>query len=318
MPIEQLEALLSDPGMREAIAVVFERSEGGADEIDWSDVSDELTSGEWGRLLDTGVLVGSGGGFALAEPEQVRDRLADHDAVEEATREDTDRQDPDESLLADFELPEVEPVSWSVYDKTAGGFALLLFTGYWSTDIRDAVASMENTAVDSLLGSVPFYLVILILAIATGLYSTALRLSLVDQNKLQQYRDRMQTLRDYRQRAKERGDDQALERLQEKQREAASDQLGMMKLQFRSTAWIMLLTIPIFLWLRWKVRGGHLGTDETGLVVPLAGEVSWQQALVGPMATWIVWYFACATASRQVIRKLAEWWTERRRNSAGQ
>lgn len=313
MPVEQLEALLSDPGMREAVAVVFERSGEGADEIDWSDVSDELSSGEWGRLLESGVLVGSGGGFALAEPDRVHEQLADDDVVDDAAPATTDSQHAEqEPLLADFELPEVEPVSWSVYDKTAGGFALLLFTGYWSNDIRDAIASVENTAVDSLLAPVPFYLVILALAVATGLYSTALQLRLVDQDKLQQYRDRMQTLRDYRQEAKERGDDEALEQLQEKQREAAGDQLGMMKLQFRATVWIMLLTIPIFLWLRWKVRGGHLGTDETGLVVPLAGEVSWQQALVGPMATWIVWYFACATASRQVIRKLAECWTERR------
>jgi uncharacterized membrane protein (DUF106 family) len=189
---------------------------------------------------------------------------------------------------------------------------LLLFTGYWSSDVRDAIASVENTVVDSLLGAAPFYLVVLALAVATGFYSTALQLRLVDRDKLQQYRDRMQTLREYRREARDRDDDDALEQLQEKQREAAGDQLGMMKLQFRATVWIMLLTIPIFLWLRWKVRDGHLGTDETGLVVPLAGEVTWQQALLGPMATWIVWYFVCATASRQVIRKFAELWTERR------
>jgi uncharacterized membrane protein (DUF106 family) len=311
MPVEQLELLLSDPVMQEAVAVVFERSEGGSEELDWSDISDELTGSQWGRLLEEGVLVSAGTGFALAEPERVYEQLSDTDEFDENEWDQFESVSDPADESDDFELPEVEPVKWTRYDKIAGGFALLLFTGYWSTGVRDAIASVENVLVGSVLGSVPFYLVVLVLATATGFYSTWLQRRLVDQDKLQQYRDRMQMFNEYRRTAKEQEDEAALEQLQEKQREAAGSQLGMMKLQFRSTVWIMLLTIPIFLWLRWKVRDGHLGTDEAGLVLPLAGDVTWQQSLVGPMATWIVWYFVCSMASRQIIQKLGDLWFER-------
>ncbi|MFC7072482.1 DUF106 domain-containing protein [Halovenus rubra] len=314
MSVEQLEILLSDPATQEAVAVVFERSEGGSKEVNWSDVSDELTDSQWGKLLEKEVLVGAGTGFALAEPERVYEQLTDADEIDDrdlSAFEPAPGPSDESDLLDDFELPEVEPVEWSTWDKAAGGFALLLFTGYWSTSIRDAIASVENVVVDSALGAVPFYLVVLLLATVTGFYSTWLQRRLVDQDKLQQYRDRMEKLSEYRQMAKESDDEEAIKQLQEKQREAAGSQIGMMKLQFRSTVWIMLLTIPIFLWLRWKVRGGHLGADKGELILPLAGDVTWTQSLAGPMATWIVWYFVCSMASRQIIQKLSEFWFER-------
>lgn len=71
----------------------------------------------------------------------------------------------------------------------------------------------------------------------------------------------------------------------------------------------MLVTIPVFLWLRWKVRGGHLGADETGLVVPIAGAVPWQDPLVGPVSTWIGWYFLGSMASHRLVRKAYGLWT---------
>ncbi|WP_238709355.1 DUF106 domain-containing protein [Natronorubrum halophilum] len=151
--------------------------------------------------------------------------------------------------------------------------------------------------------AVPFYAVILLLAAVTGLYSTILQKRLTDREKLEEYQQRMADLRERKQAAKERDDEDALERIQDEQLEAAGDQLGMMKVQFRPMVWIMLLTILVFLWLRWKVNGGHLGADETGLIVPIAGAVSWQQPLAGPMSTWIVWYFLGSMASRQLIQK---------------
>jgi len=124
--------------------------------------------------------------------------------------------------------------------------------------------------------------------VGTGLYSTLLQARLMDTEKLSAYQERMARLKERKAAAKERDDDDALERIQREQVDAAGDQLGMVKLQFRPMVWIMLLTIPVFLWLRWKVRGGHLGVGETGLVVPLAGAVFWQDPLLGPMSTWIV------------------------------
>ncbi|MFA9516985.1 DUF106 domain-containing protein [Halopenitus sp. H-Gu1] len=287
MPAEQLESFLDNPAMREAVSVAFERSDGGNEELQWADVKDALSSGQWGRLIETGVLVSGGAGFTFANPDRVEQTLEEHGHLS--------------NMSDDGDM--IESESWAWYDKAAGVAALALFAGYWNTGIRDFIASFDNIVLAPITNALPFYAVIIILAIVTGLYSTVLQSRLMDHEKMQAYQERMNDLKERKEAAKERGDDEALERIQEEQMEAAGDQLGMFKLQFRPTVWIMLITIPVFLWLRWKVRGGHLGGDEAGMIVPLAGAVSWQDPLLGPMPTWIVWYFLCSMASRQIIQK---------------
>ncbi|ELZ02213.1 DUF106 domain-containing protein [Natrialba aegyptia] len=288
MPGEQLEEFIGNPAMRESLSIILERSDGGTEELQWSDVSDAVSSSQWGRLIREEVLVAGGTGFTLANPDELKQRLGV-----------TDRSVSNESSSID-----IESVSWNWYDKAAGITALAFFTGYWNTGIRDFIASFDNVLLAPITAHLPFHIVILLLAIVTGLYSTLLQSRLMDTEKLQQYQERMNDLKERREAAEERGDEEALEQIQEEQMEAASDQLGMFKVQLRPMVWIMLLTVPVFLWLRWKVRGGHLGVSESGMVVPIAGAVSWQEALFGPMSTWIVWYFLCSMASRQIIRKI--------------
>ena len=116
----------------------------------------------------------------------------------------------------------------------------------------------------------------------------------------------MQEIQDRRKAAKERGDDEALEQIKEEQMEAMGDQLGMFKLQFRPMVWIMLLTVPAFLWMYWKILSGN-GVDGVSVVMPFIGDLSvqdgWTTGVVGPMQAWIVWYFVCSMAFTQVIRK---------------
>ncbi|QRV17358.1 DUF106 domain-containing protein [Haloterrigena salifodinae] len=285
MPTEQLEMLLTDPSMQEAISVILERSNDGREELEWSDVSDALSSAQWGRLIEQEVLVSAGAGFTVAEPEGVRARLETDDRRPSSNRET------------------IEPYRWSALDKAAGATAVALFAGYWSPQLRDVVASTESVVLGPITEIIPFYGIIVLLSIATGLYSTVLQSRLTDHEKIQQYTQRMEALQNRKQAAEERGDDEALKQIRQEQREAAGDQLGLLKVKFRPMVWTMLVTIPVFLWLRWKVNGGHLGAGQTGLVVPLAGHVTWQQSLVGPMSTWIVWYFLCSMASRQIIQK---------------
>jgi len=287
MPGDQLEALLDNPAMRDAIAVVFERSNGGNEDVQWTEVRDALSSEQWGRLIRQEVLVEAGGGFALTNPDRVEQYLKRQKEPSDVA-EDTD---------------DVENDSWAWYDKVAGLTTLVLFAGYWSAGIRNIIASLDNVILAPATDLLPFYAVVLVLATVTGFYSTVLQARLMDTEKMQAYQEQLTELRERKEAAKDRGDEDALERIREEEMEAFGDQVGMFKLQFRPMVWIMLLTIPVFLWLRWKVRGGHLGSDEIGLVVPIAGAVTWQESLFGPMPTWIVWYFVCSIAVRQLIQK---------------
>ena len=286
---KRVRELADEPDMREAIEVVLDRSEGG--EIRWVDVRDDLSSGQWGRLIERGVLEDGEAGFALADREEIEAGL----------------ESPDDDLTSgsDVEVPDSDEVSWSVYDKAAGVVTLLFFVGYSYGPVRSVVGNSIDVVFGPLQDMLPLYAVIMIIATLTGLYSTLLRANLMDMDRMSAYQERMQDIQERRKAAKERGDDEAMDRIQEEQMEAMGDQLGMFKEQFRPMVWIMVLTIPAFLWMYWGIgfRGAEgVWTDLQPIVLPLAGEVGWTDSLL-VMPTWIIWYFLCSMAFTQIIQK---------------
>ncbi|HET7324026.1 MAG TPA: DUF106 domain-containing protein, partial [Halococcus sp.] len=156
----------------------------------------------------------------------------------------------------------------------------------------------------------PFYAVVIVLSVLTGLYSTLLQGNLMNTEKMSAMQEKMSEIQERREEAKERGDDAALERIQEEQMNAMGDQLGMFKEQFRPMVWIMLITIPVFVWMYWKigVRGAgveHIVAAERHIVIPIVGRVSWTDKLfgIGLLQVWLVWYFLISIAFRQIIQK---------------
>ena len=274
-----------EPELADAISTLLERTEGG-ETVEWGDVNDELSSGQWGRLIERGILVDDGDGFELADRGEIKEALEESD--------DVDVGDDDGG--------------WTVWDKGAAVGSVLLFLGYSQQPIRNAVGSTIDMLLGPLDQALPFYLVILTLALLTGLYSTLLQANLMDMEKMGEYQDQMKEIQERRKAAKERGDDEALEQIQEEQMEAMGDQLGMFKLQFRPMVWIMLLTVPAFLWMYWKIlSGGGEIVGPVTVVMPFIGDLSaqngWTTGVIGPMQAWIIWYFLCSMAFTQVIRK---------------
>ena len=277
-----------DDEMRTAVEVVLDRATDG--EVRWVDVRDEITSGQWGRLIEKEVLVDGEEGFALASTEAIEAGL----------------ETPDDSTGSDVETPET--TSWSKWDKLAAVATVGAFVGYAVAPVRNLIAGAIDVVLGPLLSLVPFYVIIMLIALATGLYSTLLRAGLMDMEKMSMYQDRMKDIQERRKDAKERDDDEALDAIQQEQMDAMGDQLGMFKEQFRPMVWIMFLTIPAFLWMFWVIgyRGSEsaypaIATQE--IVVPLAGAVTWDAGLVGPLQMWIVWYFLCSMAFTQIVQK---------------
>ncbi|MFB6229000.1 MAG: DUF106 domain-containing protein [Halobacteriales archaeon] len=274
-----------EPKLAEALSTVLQRTE-EQDTIEWGDVNDELSSGQWGRLIEQEILVDNGGGFELADREAVENALGDSDDVEVSD---------DDS-------------GWTMWDKAAAVGSVLLFLGYSQRPVRNAVGETIDIFLGPLDQALPFYLVILTISVLTGLYSTLLQANLMDTEKMSEIQGQMQEIQDRRKAAKERGDDEALEEIKEEQMEAMGDQLGMFKLQFRPMVWIMLLTVPAFLWMYWKIlSGGGDVVGEVTVVMPFIGDLAaqdqWTTSVIGPMQAWIVWYFLCSMAFTQVIRK---------------
>jgi uncharacterized membrane protein (DUF106 family) len=286
MPDSPAALAAEDGEFAEALEVVYERTDGGGHAVEWADVRDELTSGQWGRLIEKGVLVDDEGGFVIA----------DVDAVETAIEED--------EPAIDFDDEEIESTSWSTWDKAAGLVSLAFFAGYSIQSVRGMVGGTVDLLIGPINAVLPFYATVLVLALMTGLYSSLLQGNLMNPEIMAAYQERMQAIQDKRKAAKERGDEEALERIQKEQMAAAGDQLGMFKEQFRPMAWIMLLTIPLFLWMYWMILDGHIAASQSTIVLPLVGEKSWTSGMFGtPLQAWIVWYFLCSMGFSQLMRK---------------
>ncbi len=299
---EKIDALVrEDSSMADALEAVREEADENGGEIQWADVSDELSSGQWGRLIEKGVLVDGEDGFVIADREAF-DEALDGDGT---------------SASADVDIDE-EAAQWTQWDKMAGAGAVLLMVGYWSNSIRDTIGSTLDLVLGPLDAALPFYAVILSAALLTGLYSTLLQANLMNSDRIAKYQERMQAMQEKRKdvqerkkEAEERGASEAelerleneMQRVQEEQMEAMADNLGMFKEQFRPMVWIMLLTIPIFLWMYWKILDGHITSSEMEVVLPMVGTKEWTSRVLGPMQAWIVWYFLCSMGFTQLLRK---------------
>jgi len=276
-----------DAEMRDAVETVLARADDGT--VRWADVRDDVSSGHWGRLIERGVLVDGDDGFEIADPEATRAAVGQGDATTDATPDGDD----------------IEETTWSIYDKGAAAVTMAFFVAYAWQPLRDVIGGVMDVALGPLEQALPFYVVVMILAMATGLYSTLLQANLMNTEKMGQYQAQMQDLQERREAAKERDDQEALDRLQDEQMEMMGDQLGMFKEQFRPMVWIMFFTIPVFLWMYWAlgIGGGTQHIDPGTITIPLRGALEWRDPALGPVQVWILWYFVCSMGFTQIIRK---------------
>jgi uncharacterized membrane protein (DUF106 family) len=299
---QKVRALLdADAGMKAVLRTVLDRAEDGA--VSYDDVRDDIDSGEWGRVIERGLLVEDGDEYVVRDPGGVRE------ALEAPKPETTGSAD-----IAELEPPE-DDASWSVYDKAAAVGAVGLFAGYSVQPVRAAIGGVMDLGLGLLDATMPFYVVIMILALFTGLYSTLLQSNLMNTEKMGYYQQRMKNLQKKREAAKEADDEDALDEIQSEQMEAMGENLGMFKEQFRPMVWIMLLTIPVFLWMYWMILSPDQIVTPTQITMPLIGELNpvsgaamavdegWRTRVLGPIEAWIIWYFVCSMGFNQIIRK---------------
>jgi uncharacterized membrane protein (DUF106 family) len=283
----RVEDIVGDGGeMAEALeAVVAVAEDQGT--VAWGDVSEDLSSGQWGRLIESGLLVDADGdGFVLDDPEGVREALADSEAD----------VGPVSSSSGDKDL------SWSRYDKLAGLGVLVLFISYTQTGLRSTFAGAVDVFLGPLNAILPFHVMVMILAIVTGLWTAILQDNLMDTDVIADYQETQQKYKEKIDQAKEQGDDDRVKELRQEQMEEMD--IGVFKAQFKPMVWIMLFTIPAFLWIYWMILDVGVTTAGPAMVIPLYGEVpQWTTAVLGPIQLWLVWYFVCSLSFSQIMRK---------------
>lgn len=269
-----------EDGLGGPLRTVYELTE-NQQTVEWSDVSENMSSGEWGRLIQKGVITEVDDGMY-----ELRDREATQNAIQTT------------SSVADFDLDSLElDADWTRGDKLAAGLAGVWITAYTFEPLRNLI----NTVLDPILGTlsqiVPMFAVIFILGGLTGVWSLYIRSRRIDMEAMEQFREKLQQLQPDREDMADgnQGSSPA-------QSELMSKQLDMMKAQFRPMGWISAATFPAFIWLYSTLvfAEGSYGT----VILPLLGQVPWTMGVVGPLQAWILWYALCSISTSQIIDKL--------------
>jgi uncharacterized membrane protein (DUF106 family) len=287
------ERLDGDDALADAAAAALDRAESGDGTVAWGDVSGAVPAEQWGRLLESELLVATDAGFVVDDPDAVRAAVGERDADAHSGGE------PDDADTADAG-------GWSAADKLAGVAAIGMMASYQVPVARDTIGSTADVFLGPVEAALPFGATVALLAVATTLVSTTLRRRLMDGNPQDIAKDRMQTVRERLDAARERGDDEAVERLQSRQQELMMEQLGAMKRMVRPMVYAVLVTIPVFLWITWLTLNPAAAITPAAQVLPLVGRVVWTAKLVGPLQVWTVWYIACSLVSNVAGKRVAK------------
>lgn len=279
------EPLKEDEALARAAQTALDRAEAGDGTVSWSDVHDVIPAEQWGRLLESDLLIATEAGFVIDDPPALRSGL--------------------ESIAVDPDVTAGDD-GWSLPDKLAGVGALGLMASYQVPFLKDTIGSTAHLILGPVEATLPFGVTVALLAVVTTLVSTALRKRLVDGEQRERLSDRLQQVEDRLDAARERGDDDAVDRLQSRQRELMVEQLSVLKQLLRPMVYTMLVTIPVFLWLSWLTMN-PMALSPAVQLVPFMGRIVWTARVFGPMQVWMVWYFACnvlaSVLGKRVVRR---------------
>ncbi|MHC1626300.1 MAG: DUF106 domain-containing protein [Methanoculleaceae archaeon] len=198
--------------------------------------------------------------------------------------------------------------------KEYGGTIALILTFIlilsYSVDwIRTGVGSSIDLIFGPFVTSfgIPFYAFIMVLSAITGLYSSLIQKYTIDYERMQRVQKKMKAFqRQYRE-AQLSGDEKKIRKLEAKKNRLMEEQLEMSRQQFKPMAYIMLITVPIFFWLLYRLPpydpASFVPTAQNAIAMPFLGINALQEAALGPVPTWILWYMVCSLTLSQVIRK---------------
>jgi len=195
--------------------------------------------------------------------------------------------------------------------KYGNQISLVLAMGIIFLSTIPQIRYAVGVAMDLLLGplladpiNLPFYVIILILSALTGLYSSLLQKYTIDYERLQEVQQGMKEFQKEYRDAQLSKDERRIKKLESKRDKMMKEQLEVSQEQFKPMAYILLVSIPIFLWLIYKLPlVTELKPDLASIIFPYFGFRAIWTGAVWIAPAWILWYMFCSISISQVIRK---------------
>jgi uncharacterized membrane protein (DUF106 family) len=151
-----------------------------------------------------------------------------------------------------------------------------------------------------------FLITILILSVVTGIYTSLVQKYTTNwelMEKSKQYQKQMRELQKELMEAKRENNKHRLKKLEKKKAEIMRQQTQfsgeMMKQQMKPMAYIMIITLPIFMWIWVYIEAASVGT----VIFPLIGEKEFTAGFILGLPYWVLWYMVCSIPIAQMIRK---------------
>jgi uncharacterized membrane protein (DUF106 family) len=187
--------------------------------------------------------------------------------------------------------------------KKYGGYialvvAMLMMVAYSIPAIRDGVGSAIDVIFGPLVGEVPFFILIVILSTITALYSSIIQKYSIDYEKMKEVQARMKVFQKEFREAQLSQDEKKIKKLDARKDKMMKEQLEMSQNQFKPMAYILVLSVPIFFWLLFR-----LNLVEASITMPFFGTHLFTDMVLGPVPAWILWYMICSLTLSQVARK---------------
>jgi uncharacterized membrane protein (DUF106 family) len=180
------------------------------------------------------------------------------------------------------------------------GFMMLVMWAYTVEWLRVGVGKAIDGVFAPLINDfgTPFYILIVILSAFTGLYSSIIQKYTIDYSKMTESQERMKEFQTEYREATLSQDEKKIKKLEAKRDRLMKEQMEMSQQQFKPMIYIMVLTIPIFFWLLYR-----LAQTTSTITLPYYGIHALTDSIIWVIPAWILWYMICSITISQVIRK---------------
>jgi len=190
---------------------------------------------------------------------------------------------------------------WDKYGLyIALGFMMLMMFSYSVQWLKVGIGQGIDSAFSPLIDTfkIPFYILILILSAFTGLYSSIIQKYTIDYEKMTETQERMKEFQTEYREAQLSQDEKKIKKMDAKKDRVMKEQLEMSQNQFKPMAYILVVSVPIFFWLLFRLQE----TPST-ITLPYSGLQSLLAPVVWVIPAWMIWYMICSITLSQVIRK---------------
>lgn len=182
------------------------------------------------------------------------------------------------------------------------GFSLMIGIMVLGQGFRNAVGKAVGILMNpilALVGQGNFYLILLVMAIITAIYSSVIQKYTIDWDLMKNTQERMKVFQKEFREAQLSQNTYMLKKLEEQRQAMMEDQMKMSKQQFKPMAYISIISVPLFMWAYFYISGHGNAT----MVFPFWGEQLLTSKAFGPFQHWIYWYFISSLGVSQLIRK---------------